>query len=300
MKIKSGYISLIGLPNAGKSTLVNALVGEKVGIVSAKPQTTRRRVIGVYNDENMQACFIDAPGKIKADEGLNHFLEKEYQAVLQEGDVILAVLNLDAKRIEDLLEIAQAAAAQKKPWLAVITKTDLDPGFREAKLRTELLSLGLGVPAAAVAVSATKNPTACRERLLPFIQDVLREGPPLFDRDTYTTQSEREMAAEIIREKCFESVHQEVPYGLAVQILKFDEGGRIPRIHAEIVVAKESFVPIILGEQGRRIRHIGVESRKDIEKVLGKQVYLETHVKVKRDWSRNPTIMKELGYVAEE
>ena len=291
--MKSGFVSLIGLPNAGKSTLVNALIGEKVGIVSAKPQTTRRRVVGIYNDESMQVCFIDAPGMIRSVNGLNRFLECECEAVMKDGDILVAVLNVDAPKLEDLLQIVRDVAKQKKPWMAVITKTDLDDGHREGRLREEVVAFG----APTVAVSATKNSTKARERLLPFIREILPVAPPLFEGDLYTTQSEREMVAEIIREKCFESVHKEVPYGLAVRILKFEERTPIPKIEAEIIVSKDSFLPIILGESGRRIRHIGVEARRDIEKLLGRQVFLQTHVKVKRDWQRNAAIMRELGYV---
>ncbi len=300
--MKSGFVSLIGLPNAGKSTLVNALVGEKVGIVSAKPQTTRRRVVGIYNDNETQACFIDSPGKIKGESGLNRFLECECEAVLKDGDVLLAVLNVDCPKLQDLLDIIHFAAKQKKPWLAIVTKTDLDDGRREAILRQELVQL----KASTVAVSVAKNPNAARERVMPFIRELLPAGPPLFDGAIYTTQSERELVAEIIREKCFENVHKEVPYGLAVRILKFEEpaesrGARgIPKIEAEIIVAKESFVPIVLGENGRRIRHIGVEARREIEKLLGQQIFLKTHVKLKRDWPKSSAVMRELGYVSND
>lgn len=296
--MKSGFVSLIGLPNAGKSTLVNALVGEKVGIVSNKPQTTRRRVVGIYNDDSMQVCFIDSPGRIRAAEGLNQFLEEECDSVMKDGDVLAAILNVDSTKLEDLLDIARAVAAQNKPWMAIITKTDLDDGHREGRLREELRALRSNAPT--VAVAANKNPAGVRNRVLPFLLELLPEAPPLFSNDIYTTQSTRELVAEIIREKCFECVHEEVPYGLAVQILKFDETSSMPRIHAEIIVAKPNFVPIVLGEKGRRIRHIGVESRREIERLMGKRVFLETHVKLKRDWSRQPSIMRELGYVSQK
>ena len=190
--------------------------------------------------------------------------------------------------------------------MAVITKTDLDDGHREGRLREEIVAFG----APTVAVSAIKKSTKASERVIPFIREILPTAPPLFEGDFYTTQSEREMVAEIIREKCFESVHKEVPYGLAVRILKFEEqspavtsgavparNSKIPKIEAEIIVSKDNFLPIVLGENGRRIRHIGVEARRDIEKLLGHQIFLQTRVKVKRDWQRNATIMRELGYV---
>lgn len=321
--MKSGFVALVGLPNAGKSTIVNALIGEKVGIISKKPQTTRRRVIGVYTDSESQICFIDAPGRVQASSGLNHFLSRELESVVRDCDACLAVLNLDAEKFEDLIEVVEFVKKSGRPWAIVINKTDLSAdlgsGEREVKLETALLPYGVPVlscsarSALARSANAPAGPThdrsaphfskgeALRSRLLPIVKSLLPESSaPLFAGDIYTTQTSRELVAEIVREKCFEYLHQEVPYGLAVKVLKYDESHKIPRIFVEILVSKENFAPMVIGRGGSMIKRIGASARIECEKVLGQKIHLETHVKVKKDWVKNPEIMKELGYVITE
>ncbi len=295
--MKAGFVSLVGLPNAGKSTLVNALIGEKVGIVSPKPQTTRKRVIGIYNEPNMQACFVDSPGYIEATTELNTFLREELKGIIKDGDMLIAVLNLDARKLEDLVALADLASKSGKKWFALITKMDMDKDLRSERLRVELQKYNVPI----VNVCAVRKAEKLREQVLPLVREMLPESPaPLFNNDSYTTQNVRDLIAEIVREKCFETLHQEVPYGVAVKVVKFDETGKLPRIHTEILVSRESFVPMVLGAQGRRIKHIGTEARKECERIMGKKIYLETHVKVKKDWTKNAQMMKELGYVINE
>lgn len=323
--MKTGFVALVGLPNAGKSTLVNALIGEKVGIVSRKPQTTRRRVIGVYNDKDTQIAFVDSPGRVKAESGLNSFLQKELEAVIADSDACIAVLNLDAHKVSDLLEVVELVKKSNRPWFIVINKTDLDAsmanGEREHKLRITLEDLLAqpGAPSGAQAQSETQaqsavlqpnqkvqiiscsaihNHKTLREQIIPLVRDMLPDSPgPLFADDIYTTQSSRDLVAEIVREKCFEYLHQEVPYGLAVKVLKYDESGKLPKIYVEIIVSKENFVSMVVGQGGQTIKRIGASSRIECERVLGQKIYLETHVKLKKDWVKNPEMMKELGYV---
>lgn len=296
--MKSGFVALVGLPNAGKSTLVNALVGEKVGIISRKPQTTRKRVIGVYSDTDSQIAFVDSPGRVRAESGLNSFLEKELEDVIKGSNACLAILNLDAQKSADLIDIVNLVKKSNRPWAIVINKTDIDAsmsyGAREGKLRSELQSFGVPI----ISCAATKSPEILREKLIPIVRELLPDSPGrLFEDDIYTTQSTRELVGEIVREKCFEYLHQEVPYGLAVKVLKFDESGKIPKIYVEIIVAKENFVSMVVGRGGQMIKRIGASARIDCERVLGHKIYLETHVKVKKDWIKNSEMMKELGYV---
>lgn len=296
--MKVGFVALVGLPNAGKSTIVNSLIGEKVGIVSKKPQTTRKRVVGVYNDADSQICFIDSPGRIKAEAGLNSYLQKELVSVIRESDACLAVLNIDAYKISELLEIVEMVKNSKRPWAIVINKTDLDnsvgQGLRELKLREELKDCGVPI----VACSAVQNAERLRGKLLPVVKELLPESEQaLFEDDIYTTQSSKDLVAEIVREKCFEYLHQEIPYGLAVKVLKYDESHPTPRIFVDIIVSKENFVSMVVGRGGMMIKRIGASSRIEAERVLGQKLYLETHVKVKKDWVKNPEAMKELGYV---
>ncbi|MEQ1666554.1 MAG: GTPase Era [Bdellovibrionales bacterium] len=300
--MKTGFIAMVGLPNAGKSTLVNSLIGEKVGIVSKKPQTTRRRVIGVYNDNESQICFIDAPGRVRSTTGLNQFLEKELEGVIRESDACLAVLNLDAHNSTDLLEIVELTKKANRPWAIFINKTDMDiamsGGMREMKLRHDLIPLIKDLDIPIFAGSVINNPEKIERILLPILKGLLPDTQAvLYEKDIYTTQTSRDLVAEIVREKCFEYLHQEIPYGIAVQVMKYDETGSTHKIYVDIVVAKESFVSIVLGLGGSMIKRIGTSARIECEKIMGQKIFLETHVKVKKDWTKNPVMMKELGYV---
>jgi GTP-binding protein Era len=298
---KTGFVAMVGLPNAGKSTLVNALIGEKVGIVSRKPQTTRKRVIGVYQDKTSQIAFVDSPGRIQSETGLNQYLQKELESILRESDACLAILNIDVQKMSDLLEIAEVVSQAKRPWAILINKTDLDAsigeGMRELKLRSALSQYEVPI----LSVSGIKATPKMCTAILETVKALLPETTaPLFESDIYTTQSSRDLVAEIVREKCFEYLHQEIPYGLAVRVLKFDESQPLLRIAIEIVVTKDNFVSMVVGKGGSMIKRIGASARIECEKILGQKVFLETHVKVKKDWVKNPEIMKELGYVTPE
>ena len=295
MSYKAGFVGLLGLPNAGKSTITNALVGEKVSIVTSKPQTTRKRIKGIYSDEKMQAIFVDAPGIVSSTSGLNQFLEKEYQDVIHQSDVLLVVLNLDAKKPEQLDEVVRMAELSKKPWLAVINKDDLPQFHRVMILREKLNKLGRPV----ILASALRKPDALKDVLVEFLYELLPESPaPLYDKELFTLSNLKEMAAEAIREKAFEFLHQEIPFGLAVRIVKFVENeGNVIKIYAELLLAKENHRSIVIGQQGSKLKFIGAGARKEIEKFCGRKVYLDLHVAVKKNWSKNELIMKELGYV---
>lgn len=295
MSYRAGFIGLIGLPNSGKSTLMNALVGEKVSIVTAKPQTTRRRVMGIVNEKDFQAVVVDAPGIIKAKAGLNAFLRDEAQDVINESDVLVAILNIDEKDASHLDEVVELVRTSGKPWVAVINKTDLPLLHRPQILRDKLAVYGVPV----IQGSSLQEPQALRELLLEAVVSRLPEAKgPLYDVDLYTLSSTRELAAEMIREKCFEHLHQEVPFGLAVRITRFNENeGPVVRIHAEVMVSKDNHRPIVIGREGQGLRRIGSEARKEIEGLVDRQVFLDLKVVAKRAWQKNPMMMKDLGYV---
>ena len=293
---KAGYVGLIGLPNAGKSTLMNHLVGEKVAIVSALPQTTRNRVVGILSDEEKQIVFVDAPGIVKAEKGLNHFLQKEYESVIEESDVLLLVLNIDCGQREKLEELIAWAMEWEKPWWPVVTKCDLPEKRRILTLQ------GMLEPTGKKPIEVSKDyprqdiDKALTETLWPMLPD--SEGP-LFDPDWFTTQNSRQLATEIVREKCFEYLRQEVPYKLATRMVRYEEKPGIHRIHIDIVVSQESYKPIVVGEKGRRIKKIGSEARKELESLLETKIHLELHVVVRDKWYNSYEIMKDLGYVVE-
>lgn len=295
MNYRAGFVGLIGLPNSGKSTIMNALVGEKVSIVTSKPQTTRRRMMGLLTAKDYQIIFVDAPGVVKAKSGLNMFLAEEAEDVISQSDVLVAVLNIDEKNAERLDEIIKLVKDSRKPWMAVIQKTDLPQVHRPQILREKLTEMGVPV----VSGSALREPKALAELMLEEVVKLLPEADaPLYDSELYTLTSTRDLCCEIIREKCFENLHQEVPFGLAVKILKFiEDEGRTIKVYAEILVAKDNHRPIVIGREGTILKKIGTEARKEMEKLTGRKIYLDLHVASKVDWQKNPGLMKELGYV---
>lgn len=295
MSFRAGFVGLIGLPNSGKSTLMNALVGEKVSIVTSKPQTTRRRVMGIVTTPQAQAIFVDAPGLVQAKSGLNQFLRDEAHDVITQSDVLIAVLNIDEKEVEHLDEVVQLVRESGKPWVAVINKTDLPLLHRPQILRDRLTDSSVPVIQGSSLLQAEGLRESIMEKITPLLPAAEK---PLYDEDLYTLSPTRELCAEIVREKCFEKLHQEVPFGLAVRIMRFEEdNGPVVRILAEIMVAKENHRPIVIGKGGQILKSIGTEARKEIEKLLDRRVYLDLNVTSKTAWQKNPGMMKDLGYV---
>ena len=296
MSYKAGFVGLIGQPNAGKSTLMNYLIDEKVSIVTSKPQTTRRRILGIQNNKSSQIVFIDAPGLVKADKGLNAFLEKEAHEVMKDSDVLLAVLSIDEKDAEAVEKVLNLVQSSKKPWMAVITKTDVaDKAHRILIVKSMVEALG----AKCLQVSSLKDGIEGRHYILQEIEALLPESQaPLYDEELYTTENVRELVAEIIREKCFQNLEHEIPFQLAVQVRKFDEEAKpCPHIYADVLVSKESHKPIVIGQKAQVIKKISQESRVEVEKIMNQKIYLELNVIVKENWFDQAQFMKVLGYV---
>lgn len=298
MSYKAGYVGLIGQPNAGKSSLMNYLIKEKVSIVTNKPQTTRRRILGIHTTPQSQTIFIDAPGVIQAAKGLNAFLEKEALDVIKESDVLLAVLNLDQKTAEDAELILEMVKNSKRPWLAVITKVDMEDKFHRVLILKELVQKYGGK---SILMSVERGGDDYRNELLAAIETMLPvTEQPLYDDDIYTTENMRELVAEIVREQCFENLNYEIPYQLAVQVRQYDEEAKpCPKIYVDVLVAKESHKPIIIGKGAEVIKKISQKSRQEIEKLVGGKIFLEVNVVVKDNWFEHLQTMKELGYVIE-
>lgn len=298
MSFRAGFVGLIGLPNAGKSSLVNAIVGEKVGIVSQKPQTTRQRVVGIYTDKDAQLIFVDAPGVINATSGLNRFLKEECESVIQDSDALVAVLNIDENEFENLEAIAEKVAKAQKPWVIAITKTDLPKDHRIRIIKERLNKYNVPIISGSILTDKKEFCQQLVNSLKPFLPETTA---PLFDPEQYTTQTLRDLAAEFIREKGFLNLHQEIPYGMAVRVKRFiEDQGPVVKVAADILVQKENHRSILIGAGGQMIRKIGEQARLDLEKVMGRKVYLELFVTVKKNWSQNEQWMKELGYVVPE
>lgn len=297
--MKAGFVGLIGLPNAGKSTLMNFLIKEKVSIVTPRPQTTRRRVHGIWTSKEAQIIFVDAPGVVTSRPGLFEFLAHEAQEVMSESDAVLAVLSLDLKTKEEAEQILAMVKKSGKPWMAVITKADLDDKSHRAVILQDMVAQMGGK---SMSISCTKTDgfqDTDRNLLLSAIQELLPESQAaLYDAEMYTTENMRDLACEIVREKCFLNLKDEVPYSIAVRPIEFKEDAQpVPRITLEILVAKDNHKGIVIGKGGSLLKKIGQESRKEIEKLMGQKIFLGLNVATREGWTDNKRIMKELGYL---
>lgn len=296
MSIRAGFVALVGEPNAGKSTLMNLLVGEQVSIVSPKPQTTRQRITGILTTKTAQLVFVDAPGMLKSTSGLNTFLQEEIDDVIVNADVILALLAADAPE-KAAMALIELLKKQKKPFVAVITKNDLLKGTQTPRFFNFLVEEKIPF----FSISALKREDEAKSEILRVVEPLLPVSPqPLYDDELYTTQSVREMSGEAIREACFLNLEKEIPYGLAVRIASFDEEGKVVKISAEIIIERENHKGIVIGAKGSMLKKIGIESRAKIEKIVGRQVHLELHVLVRPNWFKNKRLMEELGYVSRD
>jgi GTP-binding protein Era len=301
---RSGFAALLGPANAGKSTLLNALIGRKVSIVSHKPQTTRNRILGVANREQSQIVFVDTPGfQAKSDRGL---LSAALDASLEEGaeGVDVHVLVLDGARTQREAEyVLQVLARFSKlldaaPQVVVVNKCDLlgrdDVLTVLDKVSKKLSEKWEGRLPELVPVSAAKG-TGLSE-LCKVIERFFETGPRFFPIDMVTDQSEEFFISELIREKVYDRLHKEIPYSTAVKVERVDEDGELLRIGATILIERESQKPIVVGAQGKTIKSIGIASRKDLERVFGMQVDLQLHVRVERSWTKTKKGMGKAGY----
>lgn len=296
MAFRAGFIGLIGQPNAGKSTLMNFLIDQKVSIVTSKPQTTRRRILGIQNNANSQIVFIDAPGLVRAEKGLNAFLEKEAHEVIKESDALLAVLSIDEKDSDAIEKAIGLVKNSRKPWMAIITKTDVaDKAHRILIVKSMVEALGVKC----LQVSCLKDGKEGRDLILHELEALLPESKALlYDKELYTTENVRDLVAEIVREKCFENLEHEIPFQLAVQVRKFDEHAKpCPHIYVDVLVSKDSHKPIVVGKKAQVIKKISQESRTQIEKLMDQKVFMELNVVVKENWFDQQQFMKELGYI---
>jgi GTP-binding protein Era len=290
-KHRAGFVSILGRPNAGKSTLLNALVGEKIAIVSDKPQTTRTAIQGILTRPEAQIVFLDTPGIHKTDTLLNKRMAETVRAALEERDLLLFVHDASGPfRPED----AEAIALLKKvetPAIAVLNKIDLLASKQLLLPRIEKLAAAHGFRAC-VPVAASRGEGL--GELLREIAACLPEGPAYFPPDEITDQPERFLAAEFIREKVLLHTRQEVPHAVAVAIDKWAEEERLTRITATIYVERGGQKAILIGARGAMLKQIGTEARADIEAMLGRKVFLELFVKVKENWRTDPQFLDEL------
>ena len=293
MSFKSGFVSIIGRPNAGKSTLLNSILGEKVVIVSEKPQTTRNKIRGIKNMENAQIVFLDTPGIHQAKGHLNEFMVKEAMSALEDMDIIIYLVEATGK-IKDELFIIESLKKVRCPVLLGINKIDM---VRKDSILPLMDEYSSAYPfREIIPLSARKGEGM--DELFRCILELLPEGPKYFTEDILTDQTERFVVAEIVREKVFELTREEIPYSTAVIVERFKEnpGKGIISISATINVERDSQKGIIIGKGGAMLKEIGTRARIDIERLLGTKVYLELFVRVRKDWTKDAKSLKEFGY----
>lgn len=291
---KSGFIGIIGRPNVGKSTLMNAIMGDKIAIATHKPQTTRNRITGIKNVEGGQLIFIDTPGIHPATTPLNRSLVDEAQDVLNSVDMVLLLIEAPSGIQKNDRYILETLKSLSLPVVLVINKIDLIDKTKLLPLMDEARHLFPFL--AMIPVSALRSEGI--PGLLQEIQSALPEGQPYFPEEMFTDRSERFIAAEMIREQIMLLVHQEVPYATAVTVdaFKEDEQKNFIRIAATITVEKESQKGIMIGKRGEMLKKIGTQARHDLERFFAAGIFLELFVRVRKDWTHNEKMLQEFGY----
>lgn len=291
---KSGFVAVIGKPNVGKSTLMNRYVGQKVAIVSPKPQTTRRRILGIRTDERAQIIFVDTPGIHEPLHKLGQYMVETATRAIPDADLILFMVDVSAPPTEDDRQIAEILRGYARtPILLILNKADLlDSG--EVEVRTAAHS-DLVAPADSVLISATEGTGT--HRLLDEIIERLPAGPQYYPPDQITDQPERVIAAELIREQVLHFTHQEVPHAVAVVVEEWKERREdLTYISANVYVEKDSQKGILIGTRGSMLKRIGQAARQELERFVGHQVYLELWVKVRKRWRKDENALRWLGY----
>ena len=287
----SGFAAIVGRPNVGKSTMMNAMVGEKVAIVSSRPQTTRNRIMGVATAPDHQIVFLDTPGLHKPRTKLGEYMVKSVEGAMDGIDVLLVLVDVSDVGPQDRAIVEEMAARQVKK-IIVLNKTDI---VDEAKLMATIQSFSAEKYDAIVPISARTGKNM--EELRRLIVSFLPQGPKYFPDDMMTDQPERVICAEIIREKALLHLRDEVPHGVGVEMMRIQKlSENMTEIHATIYCERASHKGIIIGKQGAMLRTIGAEARRDIENLLGTRVNLQLWVKVREDWRNRMDDLRTLGY----
>lgn len=295
--MKSGIVAVVGRANAGKSTLINVLVGEKVAIVSPKPQTTRERILGVKNGDGYQIVFEDTPGIYKAYSLLNERMQKCASTAAKDVDVILFLIDGHDGVKEEDVESLKKYASGDTPLVLAFTKTDIMPKEKIPLLAESVKDVSNIEKIVTLSARRGKNVG----KLLSEIVNLLPEGEPIYGDDVVSDRSERFMIAEIMREKILLKYDKEIPHGVAIIINTFEkQSNGVYDVNLDIVCEKQNHKAIIIGKGGAALKEVSSFARESMEKFLGAKVFLTTYVKVKEDWRNNPSRLKEFGYGAEQ
>lgn len=291
---KSGFISLIGRPNVGKSTLMNSLIGEKISIISTKPQTTRNKIQSILTEDDFQAIFIDTPGIHKPKSKLGNYMVKSAETTLNEVDLVMYLIEPFEKIKDSDISIIKRLENVKTPVFLIINKIDtvaLEEVLKVIESYKSIYNFAEIIP-----ISALKGKN--KDELLKTIKKYLPEGPKFFPSDMITDQPERQIVSEIIREKALHLLQEEIPHGIAVEVtsMKKRQNKDVIDIQANIYCEKNSHKGIIIGKQGFMLKKIGSNARYEIERLLGSPVNLQIWIKVKKDWRDSDFLLKNFGY----
>lgn len=288
---KSGFVNIVGNPNVGKSTLMNALVGERISIITSKAQTTRHRILGIVNGDDFQIVYSDTPGVLKPNYRLQESMLNFSRSALSDADVLLYVTDV-FDTYDKNEEFVEKVKLNPAPLLLIINKIDLIDEERLVALVEKWKEL---LPRAEIyPVSALEKFNI--DTLFSRIKDLLPESPPFFDKDQLTDKPARFFVTEIIREKILLNYEKEIPYSVEVEVEQFEELERLIRINAVIYVERDSQKGIIIGHGGKSLKKVGTEARKDMELFFDKKVFLELYVKVEKDWRNKDSKLKGFGY----
>lgn len=292
---KAGFVSVMGKPNVGKSTLINTIIGQKITAVSSKPQTTRKRQLGILSSSNAQICFMDTPGIHEPRYKLGVSMNQEAIDTMMESDAILWVVDVRKPPTEDDNTIAGHIEKITRPVPVIIALNKIDLVDHETRERNTAYYQALNQQATIIPVSAIRGENV--EQLINQILAVLPEGFPFYPEDQITDLYEREIAADLIREACLKLLRDEIPHGIAIRIDQYkerEEHGAL--IEATIFVEKESHKPIVIGKGGSMLKQIGIAARKEIELMSGRKVYLSLRVKVRKNWRNDDRVIKRFGF----
>ncbi len=297
----TGYVAILGLPNSGKSSLLNALLGQKLSIITAKPQTTRKRILGILNEENYQIIFLDTPGILSPSYLLQEKMMEEVKSSLDDADLVVLIIDVKEDPLAEVLLnqefVKQTVLNSRKLKLLILNKIDLITQDQVTKLINHFETQKLFEEVIPISAAHNFNVQRVKEEIIRF----LPEGPKLFPDDQITDASERYFVSELIREKILEIYRDEVPYSCEVLIIEFKERETSKHfISAEIVVERESQKAIIIGKGGAAIKKLGEVVRKSIEEFLQHEVFLELRVKVRKKWRSDDNLLKSFGYAKKD
>ena len=287
---KSGYVAIIGKPNAGKSTLMNRLLGNKISITTHKPQTTRHQILGIHSEENLQMIFLDTPGVIDPRYELQKAMMKTVDRARTDADIILLIVDVTDPEVPG--RIFKMFSSMNKKIMLVVNKIDkVSDQQAEAVAQKVQERYDFDQTLYVSAINGTGL-----ENLMDTLKDNLQPGPPFYPKEMLSEQPVRFFVAELIREQLFLLYHQEVPYSSTVDVIQYDERDDLDYINADIVVNRESQKGILIGKGGKAIKKLGKSARETIQKFVGKKVYLDLHVKVRDKWREDPSRVRHYGY----